>query len=75
MFQLYKHNDTYYKILRDMPSHNFMDKKGVVQMEILKAWRDWLGADHVLRVQDRYLMCETIPEIDFEEIVYTDVNN
>jgi hypothetical protein len=75
MFQLYKHNDTYYKILRDMPSHNFMDKKGVVQMEILKAWRDWLGADHVLRIQDRYLMCETIPEIDFEEIVYTDVNN
>lgn len=75
MFQLYKHNDTYYKILRDMPSHNFMDKNGTVQMEILKAWRDWLGADHVLRVQDRYLMCETIPEIDFEEIVYTDVNN
>ena len=75
MFQLYKHNDTYYKILRDMPSHNFKDKKGVVQMEILKAWRDWLGADHVLRVQDSYLMCETIPEIDFEEIVYTDVDN
>lgn len=75
MFQLYKHNDTYYKILRDMPSHNFMDKNGTVQMEILKAWRDWLGADHVLRMQDRYLMCETIPEIDFEEIVYTDVNN
>lgn len=75
MFQLYKHNDTYYKILREMPSHNFMDKKGVVQMELLKAWRDWIGADHVLRVQNSYLMCETIPEIDFEEIVYTDVNN
>lgn len=75
MFQLYKHNDTYYKILRTMPHHNFMDKKGVIQMELLKAWRDWLGADHVLRVQDSYLMCETIPEIDFEEIVYTDVNN
>jgi hypothetical protein len=52
-----------------------MDKKGVIQMELLKAWRDWIGADHVLRIQDRYLMCETIPEIDFEEIVYTDVNN
>ena len=75
MFQLYKHNDTYYKILREMPSHNFMDKKGVVQMELLKAWRDWIGADHVLRVQNSYLMCETIPEINFEEIVYTDVNN
>lgn len=75
MFQLYKHNDTYYKILRDIPSHNFMDKKGVIQMELLKAWRDWIGADHVLRIQDKYLMCETIPEIDFEEIVYTDVNN
>ena len=75
MFQLYKHNDTYYKILREIPSHNFMDKKGVVQMELLKAWRDWIGADHVLRVQNSYLMCETVPEIDFEEIVYTDVNN
>lgn len=75
MFQLYKHNDTYYKILRTMPSHNFMDKKGVIQMELLKAWRDWLGGDHVLRVQNNYLICETIPDIDFEEIVYTDVDN
>ena len=50
-----------------------MDKKGVVQMELLKAWRDWIGADHVLRVQNSYLMCETVPEIDFEEIVYTPV--
>lgn len=75
MFKLYKHNDTWYKILREMPNHNFVDKKGVIQMELLKAWRDWLGADHVLRVQDTYLMCETIHDTAFEEIVYTDVNN
>ena len=58
-----------------MPSHNFMDKQGVIQMELLKAWRDWLGGDHVLRVQDNYLICETIQDANFEEIVYTDVNN
>lgn len=75
MFKLYKHNDTWYKILREMPHHNFMDKNGVIKLELLKAWRDWIGGDHVLRVQDTYLICETIPEIAYEEIVYTDVNN
>ena len=52
-----------------------MDKKGVIQMELLKAWRDWIGANHVLRMQDNYLMCETVPDIEFEEIVYTDGYN
>jgi hypothetical protein len=31
-------------------------------------YRDWLGADHVLRDQTHYIFCETIDDVEFEEI-------
>jgi hypothetical protein len=33
----------------------------------IKMYRDWIGADHVLRDQTHYLFCETIQEA--EEVV------
>ena len=41
-------------------------------MEALKAWRDYLGGDHVIKVNDSYLVCETIEDVEFEDVVYTD---
>jgi hypothetical protein len=41
-------------------------------MEVLKAWRDYLNGDHVLRVNDSYLICETVDEPEYEDVVYTD---
>lgn len=64
--RLYKHNDTWYKILRITPDHNF-DKNGVKDLELLKAWRDYLGGDHVLRENNTYLICETIPDAQVHE--------
>jgi len=65
--QLYKHNDTWYKILRQTPAHTFEKQHGVIDMELLKAWRDYLGGDHVLREQNHFLICETIPEAQIVE--------
>jgi hypothetical protein len=31
-------------------------------MELVQAWRDYLGCDHVLRSQTHFLFCETIEE-------------
>jgi hypothetical protein len=66
MKQLFKHNDKLYLILRDMAFHNFENKDGSINMEVLKAWRDYLGGDHVLKQHDRFLIVQTIQEIEYE---------
>jgi len=68
MRQLYKHNDTWYQVIRTIYAHSVSDKNGVVNMEILKEWRNYLGGDHVLRQNNVFLICETIPEIEYETI-------
>lgn len=69
MVQLYRHGDKLYKIRREIPTHNFQ-KKGTnhLDMEFVKAWRDWLGVDHVLRTQTSFLFVETVEDIEYEEI-------
>jgi hypothetical protein len=57
-----------------MPSHQFEDKKQVVDNTKIKVWKRWLEADHVLKVNDRYLFVEVVPEIEFEEIKLEEEN-
>lgn len=65
--QLYYHNDKAYLINRRIPSHNF-EKKGHLHMDVVKAWMEWLGCDHVLKDQKHFIFVETIQDIEFEEI-------
>jgi hypothetical protein len=37
-------------------------------MEYVQLFRDWVGADHVLRTPTHFLFCETIHDTAFEEI-------
>ena len=37
-------------------------------MEVVKAWMEWLGCDHVLKDQKHFIFVETIQDIEFEEI-------
>ena len=37
-------------------------------MEGLRAWRDKLGCDHVLRHQDHFLMVRFVDDVEWEEI-------
>ena len=41
-------------------------------MQVIKAWMEHEGGDHVLRQNDKYLICDTIKDIEWEEVVYTD---
>ena len=59
-----------YLVLQEIPESKINDKKGNPNLELLKAWRDWRGADHVLRLSHSYLLCETIE--DAEIISYED---
>lgn len=69
--KLIKHNDTWYKQLRYIKEATVRKKTGEISMEALAAWRDYCGADHVLRDQMGFMLCETIEDAT----VITDENN
>ena len=33
-------------------------------MDLVQAYRDWLGCDHVLRTQSHFMFCQTIQEAE-----------
>ena len=64
----YKHNDKYYIIHRDIPLHNFTNKEGVVNLELVKMCRDYfIHVDHVLRNETHFLFAETIQDAEIIE--------
>ena len=68
MKQLYKHNDTWYIIHRDIPISLFANKEGIINLEAVKEWRDYLSnVDHVLRTESHFLFAETIQEAEIIE--------
>lgn len=69
MKQLYLHNGHAYLILKRTPEQHFYNKQNNPQLEYIQMYRDWLGADHVLRDQSHYIFCETIQDVEFEEII------
>ena len=73
MKQLFKHGDLLYLVNRVMPLHQFHDKAGVFNNEKLKAWKEWLGCDHVLKHNEMYLFVETLLEHEFEDIIEDEI--
>ena len=72
MKQLYKHNDKWYIIHRNISIALFTNKEGIINLEGVKEWRDYLpNVDHVLRTESHFLFVETIQEAEIveEEIV------
>jgi len=70
MKQLYTHGGKAYLILKKKPIEAFQEKKSNnIDIEKVKLYRDWMKADHVLRDQTYYMFCETIQDVEFEEII------
>ena len=67
MKQLFKFNDKLYVVVRNVPIHNFENKDGSINMEVLKTWRDHVGCDHVIKHNDHYLLVQTIQEAEIDE--------
>ena len=57
MTQLVKFNDTWYQLVRTIKVSQVGDN-----MEGLKAWRDYLLCDHVLRNGEQYLLVRFVDE-------------
>jgi len=67
MRPVYRHNDKAYIILRRVHESRFSSKlDSPPNMEYVQMYRDWCGADHVLRDSTHFLFCETIQDINFE---------
>ncbi len=68
MKPIYHHGDKAYIVLRKVPISRFRIDEHPENMEMVKEYRDWCGADHVLRDQTHFIFCETVPDVEFEEI-------
>ena len=68
MKKLYFYNDNVYLVLRDIPVSNFYNKEEL-NREHLNNWKEYLSADHVLKVNDRFLFCETVLEPEWNEVI------
>ena len=67
--QIQVHNGIAYKVLRAKFISHFAPKLDEhPNMEYVQLFRDWVGADHVLRTPTHFLFCETVRDTDFEEI-------
>ena len=51
-----------------IPISYFFSKEGELKRDLLHLWRDGLGADHILKTESHFLLCETIKEPEWEEI-------
>ena len=69
MTPLYYHNKEAYIVKRSVLIHHFASTlNDEPNMEYVQIFRDWVGADHVLRTPTHFLFCETVRDTDFEEI-------
>ena len=67
MKELRVHNNQAYIILRKFPIIKFEDGN-VLNKNKVKAVRDWIRADHVLRDPHSFLFCEIVTDVEYEEI-------
>jgi hypothetical protein len=66
--RLFKNGDDLYLIIREFPIYQLTDKDGRIKNELFNAWKEYLGADKVLKNQTRFMFCETVQELQCEPI-------
>jgi hypothetical protein len=69
MKSIHIHNDKAYEIIRAKPIDRFFDKEQRVIKDNVKLYRDWLGCDHVLQTSTQFLFCNTIQDVEWEDVI------
>ena len=68
-------NDSAYVVKQEVSVGTFSVKgSNKLNMELVQAYRDWKGCDHVLRSQTHFMFCETIEEVVEEDNWELDAN-
>jgi len=60
-----------YLILRKLPIYIFT-KNDILNRDKLNLFKEWCGADHVLKTPSHFMFVETIEEADYEVIDFED---
>ena len=67
--QVYKHGDHAYIILCQKMIFTFAKTfESEPDMGLVQQYMHYVGADHVLRSPSHFMFCETIPDVEFEEL-------
>ena len=57
------------QIIRDFnPNYFVTDGSNQMNQKLIGLWVEYLGGDRVVRQNDRILICETVEEIEWEEV-------
>lgn len=63
--EIIRNDGNLYIILRKIPIHNFKERKTeTINLELVNAYKEHLRADQVLRRDDTFLFCETVPDAE-----------
>jgi hypothetical protein len=67
MKELFFYNNDVYLVIRKLRVSYFY-KKEELNRELLNAWKEYLGAEHILKTDTHFLMVESLKEPEWTEI-------
>jgi hypothetical protein len=68
MKQLFQYGGEFYVILREIKVSTLSNRDGSLKGELFNAWKDFLGADKVLKKDGIFVFCETVQEANWEDV-------
>ena len=72
-----KHNDKAFGVLRQVPMHHFAERLdtqpngeyvNMFKGEYVNMFKQWCGADTIIQSETHFMFCETIPDVEFENV-------
>lgn len=64
-----KHNDKAFGVLRQVPMHHFAERLDTQPNgEYVNMFKQWCGADTIIQSETHFVFCETIPDVEFENV-------
>jgi hypothetical protein len=64
---IYKDNNAY-RIINEVSTHNFLNKDGSIHQQVLGMYVHELKSDRVFQRDGKFLICNLIPDVVYEEI-------
>lgn len=64
-----KHNDKAFGVLRQVSMHHFAERfDSQPNGEYVNMFKQWCGADTIIQSETHFMFCETIPDVEFENV-------
>jgi hypothetical protein len=62
------------KVIREIPHHCVTRKDGTIISELFNGWKDFLGADKVLKSDTHFMYCQNVQDVEWEDIPNENTN-